>query len=66
MEVVASYYRLFLDRALPDELVEERFGRATLALFRQHRFEREGGQPMLQDEAAVVGNLCSMAWRGAD
>ena len=48
-EVVASYYRLFLDRALADELVEERFGESTLALFRQHRLECERGLPMLQD-----------------
>ena len=48
-EVVDAYYRLFVDRALADELVEERLGASTLSLFRQHRFEREGGQPMLQD-----------------
>ena len=48
-EVVDSYFRLFLGRALADELVEERFGAATLALFRQHRFEREGRNPMLPE-----------------
>ena len=48
-EVVDAYYRLFVDRALADELVEERLGASILALFRQHRFEREGGQPMLHD-----------------
>ena len=43
LDIVEGCYRLFLDRAVADERVQDRFGEADYKLFKQHRFEKEGG-----------------------
>ena len=42
-EIVSAWYRLFLERAIEEEMVPDRFGSSVPALFQQRRDEREGG-----------------------